>query len=114
MIVIYASCAVPVDLFQPSCIDPMQHSCPELAQAQQSIARVNALAEIVGIPVNLDDVQQEAFALIAKDACGLEPLNVGSPPDFRCKASLPRRQSREEAFLRLAEPHVQPSVRIDC
>ena len=58
----------------------MQHSCPELAQAQQFIARVDALAEIVRFPVNLDDVQQEAFALIAKDACGLEPLNVGSPP----------------------------------
>lgn len=87
----------------------MQHNCPELAQAQQFIARVNALAEIVGFPVNLDDVQQEAFALIAKDACGLEPLNVGSPPDFRFKASLPRKQSREEAFFALGRA-ARPTV----
>lgn len=36
--------------------------------AQQFIGRVDALAETVGIAVNLDDVQQKDFASIAKDA----------------------------------------------
>lgn len=37
-------------------------------QAQQFIDRVDTLAEAVGIPVNLNDVQQKDFASIAKDA----------------------------------------------
>lgn len=37
-------------------------------QAQQFIDRVDALAETVGIPVNLDEVQQKDFASITKDA----------------------------------------------
>ncbi len=37
-------------------------------QARQFINRIDALAEAVGIPVNLVDVQQKDFASIAKDA----------------------------------------------
>ncbi|MDA4845167.1 iron-containing alcohol dehydrogenase [Hoeflea poritis] len=39
-----------------------------LIQADQFIERVDALASTVGIPVNLDDLQQKDFASIAKDA----------------------------------------------
>ncbi|MEM8651869.1 MAG: iron-containing alcohol dehydrogenase [Pseudomonadota bacterium] len=38
------------------------------SQADQFIKRVDVLAETVGIPVNLEDVQQKDFASIAKDA----------------------------------------------
>ena len=38
------------------------------AQADQFIARIDALAEAVGIPVNLDDLQEKDFDAIAKDA----------------------------------------------
>lgn len=52
-------------------------------QAEQFVQRIDALAETVGIPVNLGDVQEKDFAAIVKDALAEARSSYAVPKTMR-------------------------------